>query len=215
MKSSGRFGLAVFLATMMLVLPAFAYRYPLSSEDIRNAYFIGRADEPKRADFFEQYIQRPPQPKTGPYIQSIRLDTPYAVVVERSAAATNYSAPDAEQEFLSKPAIFRLYVHIQLTDSYGWQLPSPTGTVRLRPDDFWRDFKIQLTQEDQDSVKPLSVSGEPIYSIGDLALGNGLIGANVWLEYDAKKIENEPAKVAVLAPDGPTIEAVFDLAKLK
>lgn len=215
MRPPARFGLSVFLAMMMLVLPAFAYRYPLSSEDIRNAYFLGRASDDKRAAFFEPYTRRPAQPKTGPYIESIRLDTPYAVVVERSAVAANYSAPDAEEEFQSKPAIFRLQVHIQLTDSYGWQVPSPAGTVRLRPDDFWRDFKVQLTQKDKDPLKPLSISGEPIYSIGDIAAGSGLIGANVRVEYDAKKIENETAKVSVLTPDGQTIEAEFDLAKVK
>lgn len=215
MASRRRLWIGLLLATVTIALPAFAYRYPLSSEDIRNAYFLGRASDEKRAELFEQYTQHPPAPKTGPYIESIRLETPYAVVVERSAVAANYSAPDAEEEFLSKPSIFRLQVHIQLTESYGWQVPSPAGTVRLRPDDFWRDFKIQLTQEEKDPVKPVSVSGEPIYSIGDIAVGSGLIGANVRMEYDAKKIENEAAKVAVLTPDGQTIEAEFDLAKVK
>jgi hypothetical protein len=210
-----RFALALFLATLLAVLPALAYRYPLSSDDIRNAYFLGRASEQKHAEFFADYTVQPPVPKTGPYIESIRLETPYAVVVEHSATTANYSAPDAEEEFLNKPAIFRLYVQIQLTDTYGWQVPSPPGTVRLRPDDFWRDFTIRLTQEGKEPIETLSVYGEPIYATGEGFVGGGLIGANVWLEYDAKKIEDEPAKVSVLTPDGQTIEAEFDLAKLK
>lgn len=217
MSTHPQFRVAIALAALVsgVVVPALAYRNPLSSDDIRNAYFTGRASEEKRAAFFDDYIQHPPAPKTGPYIESIRLETPYAVVVERSSTAANYNAPDAVEEFQSKPAIFRLYVHIQLTDTYGWQVPSPAGTVRLRPDDFWRDFKIELTQEDKDRVKPLSISGEPIYSIGDGAGGSGLIGASVWLEYDAKKIEDETAKVRILTPDGQTVEAEFDLPALK
>lgn len=214
MRLKSRVGIVLLLEATVIALPVFAYRYPLSSDDIRNAYFIGRASEDKQAAFFNQYTQHPVPPKTGPYIESIRLETPYAVVVERSATAGNYNAPDAEEEFFNKPAIFRLFLHIQLTDSYGWQLPSAPGTVRLRPDDFWRDFTIQLSQ-DNSVVKPLSILGEPIYATGDVALGSGLLGANVRLEYDAKKIEDEPAKVTILTPDGQTIEADFDLTKLK
>jgi hypothetical protein len=214
MKSSVRFGLVFFLTAIAIALPAFAYRDPLTSEDIRNAYFMGRASEEKRGAFFDKYIQHPPAPKTGPYIESIRLETPYAVVVARSATATNYNAPDAEAEFLGKPAIFHLYVHIQLTDTYGWQLPSSPGTVRLRPDDFWRDFNVRLIQRDAE-IPSKAVRGEPIYSIGDVVGGSGLIGANVWLEYDAKKIEDETAKVRILTPDGQTVEAEFDLPALK
>ena len=210
-----RYALAFFLATLLVVPPALAHRYPLSSGDIRNAYFTGRATNEKRAEFFVDYTVQPPFPKTGPYIESIRLETPYAVVVERSATTPNYTAPDAEEEFFNKPAIFRLCVHIQLTDTYGWQVPSPPGTVRFRPDDFWRDFTIQLTQDGNEAVKPSSVSGEPIYATGEVFVGSGLIGANVWLEYDAKKIEDKPAKVTILTPDGQTVEVGFDLVKLK
>lgn len=214
MSTHPQFRVAIALTAIGIALPAFAYRNPLSSDDIRNAYFMGRACDEKRAAFFDKYVQHPPAPKTGPYIESIRLETPYAVVVERSAAAANYNAPDAEAEFLGKPATFRLYVHIQLTDTYGWQLPSSPGTVRLRPDDFWRDFSVRLIQSDAE-IPSKAVRGEPIYSIGDGAGGSGLIGANMWLEYDAKKIEDETAKVRVLTPDGQTVEAEFELPALK
>ena len=212
MKS--HFRAVLLLAGVAVALPAFAYRYPLSFEEIRNAYFLGRGDDAKRAEFFDNYARDPAAPKTGPYIDSILLETPYALVVERAAAAGNYNAPQAEEEFLNKPAVARLYVNVELTDTYGWQLPSPPGTVRYRPDDFWRDFTVRLSQHNK-VIKPLSVAGQPIYSFGDATVGNGLTGAKVWLEYDAEKIDNDRAKVTVLTPDGQTIEADFDLTKLK
>jgi len=213
MKSNARLGLSISLLTLAVALPAFAYEYPLSDSAIRDAYFLGKSSNDKMSELFEKYTQRPPVPKKGPHIASVILETPYVGVVEHSREMLNYSAPAAEKDFLGKPAVFRLRVQIDLTDSYGWQIPSPAGTIHMRPDDFWKDFTVRLVQKEE--IPSKSLSGTPIYSFGGDGGSSVLTGATIELTYDAEKIQSEDAKVEVLAPDGEEIEVTFDLAALR
>jgi len=204
---------AVFLMVSAISLPLFAYEYPLSENAIRDAYFLGKSSDDKKSELYEKYTQRPPVPDTGAHFASIVLETPYVRVVEHSSEMLNYSAPAAEKDFLGKPAIFLLRVQIDLTDSYGWQVPSPAGTIRLRPDDFWKDFTVRLVQKEE--IPSKSLRGNPIYSFGGEGSASVLTGALIELTYDAEKIKSEDAKVEVLAPDGQDVEATFDLAALR
>ena len=108
----------VFVLVVMLTSSAFAYDYPLSSEAIREAYFIGNRRDKSAADFIQKYTHHFPVPDSGPYVAMIQLETPYAQIVERAEQAVNYHAPDAVQEFLGRPAAFRLRVQIYFTPSY-------------------------------------------------------------------------------------------------
>ena len=112
---------------------------------------------------------------------------------------------------MGKPGFFRVHVEIDFTDSYGAQLPSVTGGVRFRPDDFWRDFKVQLIQGKE--IHTRTVHGTPIYDDG--ASISGLIGAKVDLEYDAAKVKSDDATVEVVTPDGQDVKATFDLGTLR
>jgi hypothetical protein len=212
-KLDPRFGLSISLLTLAIALPALAYEYPLSESAIRDAYFLGKSSNDKMSELFEKYTQRPPVPKTGAHIASVVLETPYVRVVEHSSEMLNYSAPAAVKDFLGRPAIFILRVQIDLTDSYGWQIPSPAGTIRLRPDDFWKDFTVHLVQKEE--IPSKSLRGNPIYSFGGEGSPSVLSGALVELTYDAEKIKSEDAKVEVLAPDGQKTETIFDLAALR
>jgi hypothetical protein len=42
-----------------------------------------------------------------------------------------------------------------------------------------------------------------------------LIGAWVWVEYDARNVTSEDTEVHVLTPDGQDVSVKFDLDKLK
>ena len=211
MKRREQASLSILLASLLIALTAGAYDYPLSPEAIREAYFLGKAQSPKRAEFFENYTQRPPMPEKGSHVALVQLETPYAVVVERAAeSGLNYFPPDAEEEFLGKPAIFRLHVQIDLTPSYGWQLPARPGAVRLRPDNFWRDFTFRLVQGK--IIRARAIHGMPIYGGGEATV---LVGASVDLEYEAAKIRSAPATVEVLTPEGQKTSVTFDLAALR
>jgi hypothetical protein len=210
-------GLAIVFVAAAIALPAFAYEYPLSPASIRDAYFLGRKNADDIAKFLEAYTQRPQMPDTGPHVSLIWIETPFAAVVTRSREMLTYSAPAAEKDFTGKPEIFRAHVQIDLTQSYGWQLPSPAGTVRNRPDDFWRDFTVRLWQENSGSertdVSPLATRGKPIYTSSDW--GSYLAGAQIDLDYDPAKIADAPANVEVLTPDGQDVKVTFDLGKLR
>ena len=107
----------VFVVAVALASSVFAYDYPLSSEAIREAYFIGNRRDTGTTDFIAQYTHHFPVPDSGPHVAMIQLETPYAQIVERAEQAVNYHASDAVQEFLGKPAEFRLRVQIYFTPS--------------------------------------------------------------------------------------------------
>jgi hypothetical protein len=214
MKANARLRLVTLLLAFALTFPALAFEYPLSSTTIRDAYFLGREDQQKREKFFAAYTKLLPVPQVGPHIAVIELETPFVVVVERAAQAiSNYHAQDAEQEFLNKPGVFRVRLKINLTDSYGWTLPSPPGAIRLRPGDFWREFKVRLIQKDE--IPSKSMQGSPIYASMDEAGSSRLVGAQMVLEYDAEKISSRPATVVVIPPEGDKVEVPFDLDELR
>ncbi|MGA8871690.1 MAG: hypothetical protein WA434_09140 [Candidatus Acidiferrales bacterium] len=216
MKSCARWKLPILLLGIALVAlePALAYNSPLSSEAIREAYFLGKRNDEQTAAFFTKYIHVLPAPESGPYVSVIGIETPYSAIVRRvQRAPIGYHAQEAEQQFLGKAGIFTVFVEINFTSSY----PDPAqfstyvnGAV-LVPD-FWKDFKIQLTQDRE--VEAQSAKGGPIYS--DYAIDEyGLAGAVVELEYDPAKIDSAtPATVDVLTPDGQDVQTTFDLAQL-
>lgn len=204
----------VVLIGLFAAQPALAYEHPLSSRAIREAYFIGKSSFAKREAFFAQYTQHSPRPKTGPYVSSIRVETPFAYVVERTARSLpRLLAPDAQQEFYGKPIAFRVHVHIDLTPTYSWQIHSRAGEVRLRPADFWRDFSVRLVQGK--TLEPIAKYGEPDYSFATEDSVSVLIGADIQMEYDAADVRSAPATVVVDTPDGQEIKATFELQNLR
>lgn len=211
MKTKAHFGFITSLVVLAIALPALAYDYPLSPEGIREAYMLGKADSTSRAAFFEKYTQHPPMPATGPHVAMIQLETPFAFVVERTEQALNYYAPDAAAEFAGKPAVFRLRVQIDLTDSYGTIVSSNSHGARLRLPDFWHEFTIRLIEGKE--IRPQKVRGNPNYFYG--TSGGDLTGAEVDLEYDAARIQTAPVTVEVATPDGQDVKATFDLGTLR
>lgn len=195
--------------------PMVAYEYPLSSNSVRDAYFLGRANPSKREAFFANYTEHLPRPKSGPYISLIRVITPYAYVVERTARSLpNLRAPDAQQKFYGKPIALRIRVHIDLTPTYGWQTRSRSGGVALRSANFWRDFTVRLVQR-RSVIQPLAQRGAPDYAFAAEGSSSVLVGADIDVQYDPSKIRSAPATVVVSTPDGQQIAANFDMSKLR
>ncbi|MFZ0787589.1 MAG: hypothetical protein WAM67_17520 [Candidatus Acidiferrales bacterium] len=208
----------LLLATAFIVLqPALAsYVYPLSSEAIREAYFLGKRNDEQTAAFFTKYVHALPPPKSGPYVAAIGVDTPYSSIVRRvQSASDEYHAQEAEQEFLGKPGTFGVWVQIDFTPSF----PDPSqfsshGTNAIVMPAFWQDFKIRLEQDRK--IEPESVIGGPSYSdVGPLDQ-YGFSGAEIDLDYDPSKIDaSTPATVDVVTPDGQDVQTTFDLAELR
>lgn len=194
--------------------PVIAYEYPLSPEAVRDAYFLGKANPAKRVAFFAAYTRHFARPRSGPYISLIRVITPYAFVVERTARLQNLRAPDAQQQFYGKPIALRIRVHIDLTPTYGFQVRSPNRGLTLRSTDFWKDFSVRLVQRGN-AIQPLAARGAPDYAFAGEGSSSVLVGADINVQYDPARVRSAPATIVVDTPDGQQIAARFDLSTLR
>jgi len=202
MRTILRWGLAMILPAMLIAQPATAYNCPLSSEAIREAYFLGSGDPNKRIEFFEKYTKRYPVPKSGQYVASIFFETPYVLIAERvSQSVSNYFAQDAEEDYLGKPGVCRIRVEIY------FGIPT-SPAIRFRS-----EYAVRLKQGDKEI--PIKAKWtEMMVSIYSGPIEDGMY---LTAEFDADKIDSEaPAKIEVIAPDGDDdVVATFDLASLR
>jgi hypothetical protein len=160
-------------------------------------------------------------PKSGPDIASITFLTPFALVAQESSQRTmNYSAQQAEQDHRDQQEIVRIVIQIQLTETYGALIPTATGSssgspigFAKRPDDFWKDFQIQVLDKDI-SLVPLSSSGDSIYSCGSDG-GCILSGATLQFEFAARAFHSDGPTIQVVPPEGDPVSADFDLSRLR
>ena len=210
--------ITIAASALLIALPALAYQYPLSSTDIRDAYFIGARNDQLTAAFFSDYTKHLPAPENGPYVSDVSIDTPYTQVARRSMGAVNYNSVEAVAEFDGKPMAFRVMVRFYFTDTYNpAPLPHADG-ISITPlayPDFWNDFKVRLIQDGEVVAK--SLRGAPIYPLwnGDDGPPPLPIGGTLVIDYDPAKIDTADATVEVLTPDGQDIEVPFDLSRLR
>ena len=209
------------VTTALLVLPpAFAYETPLTGKTVREAYFLGQHHDASTQSALEPYQHHLPAPKSGPYISEIRLMTPFAQVVEASnAQSAGYSAQQAAADYHSHADTIVVRFHIEFTPSYGSiesdrdraDLAAEKG-ISLRSADFWQAFNTGLSQNDQ-WIEPLSRDGEPIYSHSEDS--GQMIGAYIWVTYDAHDVSSDQAIAEIFTPDGQHVTSAFDLSALR
>ncbi len=193
----------------------------LSEEAVREAYFLGQHHDQTFADFLNKYTKFLPMPKTGPDIASISFLTLFAVLAQESnQRIQNYSAQQAEQDHRNQDEIVRIVIKIQLTETYRALVPTPTGSksgspigFAKRPDDFWKDFEVQVVDKDR-SLLPLSSSGDPFYSCDNDGVCI-LSGATVRFEFSAKAFKSDSPTVQVTPPQGDPVSVDFDLSHLR
>ncbi len=197
-----RLVIGVLLVAVAVVPPVSALDYPLSSEAIREAYFLGSGDAQKRALFFDKYAKHYPIAKSVQYVASIRFETPYYIIAEyvsQASAFSSYHAPDAEQEFLGKPGLCRVRIEIYY------------GISNLPTARFQTNYTIQLKQHDKE-IPFKRTWTEGMYSTDD----GGPVGMFVTAEYNADDVDSQvPATVEILAPDGNNVTETFDLDSLR
>ncbi len=118
MPSPVRSCLAIFAVALLLVPTAFAFRFPLSDESIREAYFLGQRHDGTYPNILGAYIKHLSSPKSGPYISSVTFLTPFIQLVEYSDSFIgNYSAQQALLDHRGHEEFVEIFVDIQLTDS--------------------------------------------------------------------------------------------------
>jgi hypothetical protein len=195
---------SVLLAAIFLAPPVSALDYPLSSEAIRESYFLGSGDPLKLGNFLEQYAKHYPVAKSGQYVASIRFETPYYIIAEyvsQASAFASYHAPDAEQQFLGKPGLCRVRVEIYYGISSTYVGPYQTNyNIRLKQ----HDKEIPIKRTWTEGMASMDESGPYIP------------GEYLTAEYNADDTDSDaPATVEVLAPDGNNVTETFDLDSLR
>lgn len=145
-----RFGqfqaLIVAICILGIATPSSAYESALQDQSVRETYFLGRSRNSQTEQVLGQYVHHFPVPPSGPNMAEIRLDTPFTQVVERAEETLEYTAEDAEQEFVGKSLPLRISAKIYFTPSYTAILRSGPDSVVLRSEDFWKKFKVRFTQ---------------------------------------------------------------------
>ena len=214
--------LACFLVSALLLpAPSFSMDTPLSEEAVRDAYFLGQHHDQTLSLFLAKYMKILPMPKSGPDIASISFLTPFALFAQESSQRTmNYSAQQAEQNHRNQEEIVRIVIQIQLTETYGALIPTPTGSrsgspigFAKRPGDFWKDFEVQVVDKDRVLV-PLSSSGDSVYSCDSYG-GCILSGATLQFEFSAKAFKSDSPAIQVTPPEGDPVSVDFDLSRLR
>jgi hypothetical protein len=213
---------SVLLTGCLCTSAALCYDTELSDTAVREAYFLGQRHSKDTRDFLTTYSRHLALPKTGPHISEVCLLTPLAQVVEVSdQQSQGYSAQQAWTDYRGRGDSILLEVHIEFTPTYG-QFDADSSAknaegekgIKLRKEDFWQDFRFGIKQK-EDWIEPRSIHGEPQYSLQDTYGNGGLIGAWIWVEYDAHNVPSDDTEVHVFTPDGQDVSVSFNLSKLK
>jgi hypothetical protein len=209
---------SLLAAALFMTAPAFSFDLPLSSESVREAYFLGQRNDSKMIQALAPYNKRLALPERGPYISEIKLFTPYAQIIDISRQQSgHYNAQQAQQDYRHRGDTLLVFVRIEFTATYYYPQAVASANrvakeqgISLQPQDFWKDFRLGFSQDGR-WIEPLSERAEVLYNRGEGGLG----GAVVWLEFDARDVASTEASVEVLTPDGQPVAVRFDLARLR
>jgi len=215
MRPGSRLRLPVLVLALGVALPALAFEYPLSPTAIRDAYFFGKRHTSITTELFKEYTHFLPAGQSGAHVQSISLETPFVQVAERSGAAFNYYAQDAEEEFTDQELPFRVLVTVDLSGADSQPNNSRANFLGFPLPDFCRAFDVQLLQD-----KPILEKSRRVYLLYSDASTSvtgftGVTGAVLELDYDAEAIDSADTTIRVGTPDGQHVETSFDLTQLR
>ena len=163
-----KFRLSMFLAVLLVGLPASPYDDPLTSTSIRDAYMLGNRKDFKTAEFFARYKHFLPAPETGPHVAAISVETPYGQVVELGEAALNTDIQGAEEEWVGKTFPLIVRVGVDLTNTYPGPPPWNPRAPGLPLPNFERDFEIQVIQDH----KKIPARSSQVYLLYSDAIAN-------------------------------------------
>jgi len=211
---------AVLLTELLMLTSGFAFETPLSDTAVREAYFLGQRRDETMARFLEKYTLYFAPPKSGPYIASLTMFTPYALaVLDSKEKSVGYSAQQAALDHAKHAESVKAILDILFTDTYGAYIPRPVGSRRdattglmPRPYDFWKDFEVNFFYKD-DQLKPISSSGQPKLTCDDS--GCTLIGATLEFEFLAENVPSDSITIQVIPPEGEQVVLDFDLATVR
>jgi hypothetical protein len=212
---------SLLAAALFVTAPGFSFDLPLSSESVREAYFLGQRHDGSSGRLLENYTKHLPPPDSGPYISSIAFFTPFAQLVQFcDRYVGNYTAQQALLDHRGQEELVKITVEIYLTASYGALIPNPAGSqsgsspaLIPRPYDFWRDFRVQVHNGNQ-IVSPSISGGHLLYRCGRFGHCRPM-GAALELEFPANDFTSDSVTVQVIPPEGDSVSVDFDLIRLR
>lgn len=189
---------------------ALAFTHRLSSEEVREAFFLGQnADNRKK--FFDQYIHLLKVHETGMDIHLIEFRTPYELVALRAQEHwANYNALDADDDYEKHPD--QVVIRVLICDTPMFPFPrrpylAPGKPAPRNPDDFFREFKFRVSQTAP--IEPERRAGSaPLWACSNS-------GVEALLYFKADQFAADDVKIEVTEPYGNTYETTFDLDQLK
>lgn len=194
--------ISLLSAVLFLAPSVFSLDLPLSSESIREAYFLGQRRDDRTFHFFDSYRKRLPDRKSGSYVSTVEFFTPYAQAVERSLRhAPGYSAQQAEHEYRARTNTVRVAVQVRY------------AVLETRGREMWKDLRVQLSQDGK-ILEPLTSR----YQGTSVGTGQGWstpTGFILWLEYDAGTLSSSDVTIDSFFADGQNVVATFDLDRLR
>jgi hypothetical protein len=203
-----------------------AYEAPLASSALHEAYILGQRNDQATANFLNPYTKQITEGSQGPHIAEIEILTPFAQVVDVSRRFTSgYNEEKAAREYHQRGDTVVVRIVLMLPAAYPKpelapdKLPAPTqesppANTPLRPENFWQNFRFEMKQHGK-TIATRFIRNKPIYSAPTKDTPAVLDGAIVWLEYDATDVASDETVVEVTTPDSKTINATFDLKKLR
>jgi len=216
-----RWASCILAALVALPPQSLAFDTPLSDTAVREAYFVGQRHDESLGKFLNRYAKHLPPPKSGPYVSSVAIFTPYArVVLETSQRIGNYSAQQAQIDHRDRKETVLCIIEIQLTETYPAFIPDPARSSSSspinfipRPYDFWTDFQVHFLDGD-DELRPFTSSGRPNYSCSENG-GCILTGATIQFEFYANSFPTTEAAVQIDPPEGDQVVLNFDMASVR
>jgi len=201
------------------------YEAPLTSAALHEAYILGQRNDQTTASFRNPYSKQITEGSKAPHIAEIQILTPFAQVVDLSRQFTSgYSEEQAAREYHQRGDTVVVRILLMLPAAYPKPEPAPNlpaaapqppaPNAALQPENFWQNFRFETKQHGK-TIATRSIHNKPIYSTATKDTPAVLDGATVWLEYDAKDVASEETVVEVTTPDSKTINATFDLKKLR
>ena len=208
MSKAYRTAEAILFAMFLTPQAAWAYHYPLRSEAIRDAYFLGERNNFQTTDCLLQYVHHFAEPQIGRYlIAEVQIATPYQQIVLRGQRNTpGDSEVQTETDLQTQPQKFTVRVQVEWNGAY-----ADHARRSVVPPDFSNQVSIRVAQ--QRDIMPSSATHRAIYS--SMGRTSVFVGWLFELQFDPAKITPAPLRISVKTSDGQVQEAEFDMAKIQ
>ena len=201
MRGSLRVAVAILTFSGCLPIPAQAYQQQLTTEAIREAYFLGSRNDEITLEFWNHYERIFPASSPYLHVGAVEVLTPYAqVVFAAQHYMTNENAVDAVQKYAGRTLPFIVRVTIDY----------PANSL---PDAYDIEAQSHLVVSQNRRLKPRKTAWHPVY------VGTGKYrsvgGMQVEQQFDAAQVSSADLRIRVTFPDGRHFEASFDLRRLQ